>query len=129
MIENARPSRRPLRVALGCVTAAIIIVAFCAGIQVWLTTPKIKVADVEKQVSQSLPTGTPKEKVEAWLGRHSMTIQVYHDEANGNRIQSWIPDSGPRGGWPFGIRDICLIFVFDESDHLIDFKAVEEERF
>jgi hypothetical protein len=129
MIENARPPRRPLRVALGCVTAAFIIAAFCAGVRVWLTSVKIKVADVEKQVSQSLPLGTPKEKVEAWLGSRSMPLQVYHDEANGNRVQSWIPDSGPRGEWPFGIRDICLIFVFDESDHLIEFKAIEEDRF
>lgn len=129
MSQHAQPSRRTVRIALGGVAVGFMVVAICAGIRVWLTTPKIKVADVENQIGKSLPSGTPAKEVEAWLDHRSMPYRVIRDEANGNQIQSWISDSGPRAEWPYGIRDISLVFIFDKNERLIEFRANEEDRF
>ena len=116
-------------IALGGIGTTFLIVVACGGIRAWLMMPKVKAEDVQRQISHSLPLGTPQKDVEAWLAHRSMPVEVYNKEGKGRRIESWIADSGPRAEWPYGIRDIRLTFLFDENDRLIGFVAKEEERF
>jgi hypothetical protein len=114
---------------LCCSAAAAIVGLLCAGIQSWQRTPKVKVADIEQMIGASLPIGTPKKEVEAWLTSRSMPVKHDQDGPRSRFIASWIPDSGPPSEYPYGIRDIRLQFFFDESERLVRFTVKEEERF
>ena len=116
------------RWGLGGLFLAVFIIglaAMCASLRAWYLEPRVRVADVEQRIRDSLPIGTPKREVETWLTAHSMVI---HDDGQG-RIESWILNAGPRSELPFGIRDIRVEFFFDEDTRLVRFTLEEEERF
>ena len=99
------------------------------GVESFSATPRVSVADVENSIGTSLPLGTPRNDVEAWLTIRSMRSHVSKDEAGHTIIESWIPDSGPRAEWPYGIRDIRIQFIFGENGQLVKFTVREEDRF
>lgn len=129
-MSKTEGSRESLRwFFLWCLVMAVTIGLLCAGILFWSPTSKFKIADVEQMISTSLPIGTPKKEVKAWLTIRSMRVNHCQDEQGRPFIESWIPDSGPPTELSFGIRDIRLQFFFDESERLVRFTVKEEDRF
>jgi hypothetical protein len=114
--------------ATGCLFALLFLAVGCLGVRSWLATPKVSVAGVEADIRTDLPIGSLRKEVETWLTARSMPVQEYND-GRGSGIGSWIPDSGPRSEWPFGIRDIRVRFTFSPDGRLSDFAVQEEDRF
>jgi hypothetical protein len=123
-IQMILPKKKWRRYILGCFIAFSIAGLMCAGLCLWLSMPRVKVADVEELVASSISAGTTRKVVEDWLKGRSMVIL-----GSKNEIESWIPDTGPLAEFPFGIRDIQIRFFFDGDERLSIFTVKEESRF
>jgi hypothetical protein len=133
-MPDDQPLRRfRFRFSLKQLFVAVALVAVGLGIWnrfiAWLATPRVSVVGLENSIRTSLPVGSSRKTVEAWLTNRSMPTQNETDDSGQTLIQSWIANSGPRAEWPFGVRDIRIQFIFDENERLVSFTAKEEDRF
>jgi hypothetical protein len=123
-----RTSGKKRAMVLGCAAAVLTLFGICAGARFWAATPRVRLADLEGSIQASLPLGTGKDAVVAWLRARSMCPQFHKDEAGCLLIETWIPDSGPPADL-FWIKDILVEFGFDEHERLVRYSVKEEDRF
>jgi hypothetical protein len=124
--KHSRPGLR--WIILGCLATVILAGVVCTGVLRWLATPRVPFAEVDALIRTSLPIGTPRQVVENWLVDRSMDVQPHTEEDGHLVIQSWVPDSGPRGDW-LGCKDIRIRFYFGKDERLVRITVQEEDRF
>src|SRR5437879_3071391 len=52
-------SKRLKWLMVGCLAMELLVIAAFLGLLIWLRTPRVRIADVEKTIGTSLPVGTP----------------------------------------------------------------------
>lgn len=121
MRDRPRFSIRSLLIAIAC------FAILCWGCN-WVISPRMPAWKVEAAVRESLPIGTSKKDVQAWLdGRCPYPPSCFEDSSGHTTLQGWITNTGP----PIAIipDDIRMEFEFDNQDKLVNFSVVSESRF
>jgi hypothetical protein len=112
------PARR--RFALLAGLAGIATLVACGGVLVWLAVrpPPVMPEEYENMIGVSLPVGTPRSEVEAWLTAQNIPHESKVDEEGRKRVRGVVDLTRRFLSYPGGI--ISLDFYFDEDDRLID---------
>jgi hypothetical protein len=128
MCQASQTGKRWQKRALAALLVLTVTLLACAGVRHWLATSRISVQEVDELIKASLREGASRQEVEDWLLARSLVNQDRTDGTGRRIIQSWIPNSGPRGEFLW-VRDIRLQFFFDGDDRLVKYTVVEEDRF
>ena len=116
-----------------CFRTLLLVVALAAvvagGYWAWKSAvgPRVLDSEVQRQIEESLPAGTPKSDVLRWIDGRFEHPSEYHDFYGGSVIQCWITDSGPRAS--LIPDDIRIRLVFDANDRFLFATARTEPRF